>query len=82
MISVYSVFFLITQCPPADVLSGCVSLTLLCGFFSLVRHIFSAENLDYYREESLIPLQDDTEEEKHLFAQPDWHPPRQGRLDA
>jgi len=44
--------------------SWLISTLLLSGFIILIRHVYSADNQDRYQQESQIPLEDDTLEEK------------------
>lgn len=76
------IHLLVSLFTPAVLFSWTLSLIILTGFIWLVRRILSVEKQDYYREESLIPLNDDSDEEKQLFAQAEHPHPRRGRLDA
>lgn len=82
MTTVTLVHLLLSLLSPAALFSWTLSLVMLAGFIWLVRRVLSVEKQDYYHEESLIPLLDDSDEEKQLFAQPDRHQVRRGRLDA
>lgn len=82
MTTVTHIHFLLSLLAPAALFSWTLSLVILTGFIWLVRRVLSVEKQDYYHEESLIPLLDDSDEEKQLFPQSDWHQPRRGRLDA
>lgn len=76
------VHILLSLLPPATLFTWTLNLVMLAGFIWLVRRVLSVEKQDYYREESLIPLLDDSDEEKQLFTEPDRHQVRRGRLDA
>ncbi len=54
---------------------------LVVSFLMIVIRVFSPDMCSRYTEESLIPLEDDTDEEKQIFEQPPRYPFR-GRLDA
>lgn len=58
-----------------------ITLLLAAAFLLIVLRVFSPDMSLRYTEESLIPLEDDTEEEKQIFEQPARYPYR-GRLDA
>lgn len=55
----------------------------LLGFILVINRVFSPLSRDKYREESFIPLDDDSPEEKALFQDCRDLPRRHiGRLDA
>lgn len=58
-----------------------LTLLLAAAFLLIVLRVFSPDMSLRYREESLIPLEDDTEEEKQIFEQPARYTYR-GSLDA
>lgn len=55
---------LISLVSPALILGGIINFAMLAAFLGLIKHVFSPERREYYRQESLIPLEDETEAEK------------------
>ncbi|BDZ72787.1 MULTISPECIES: hypothetical protein [Methylophaga] len=41
---------------------------IILAFYFIIRSVYSPENERHYREESFIPLDDDSDEEKQLFG--------------
>ena len=41
---------------------------IILAFYFIIKTVYSPENERHYREESFIPLDDDTYEEKQLFG--------------
>ncbi|HEC75042.1 MAG TPA: hypothetical protein ENI26_11845 [Methylophaga aminisulfidivorans] len=45
-----------------------VDSLMMIAFYFIIKSVYSIENKHYYIEESFIPLDDDTYEEKQLFG--------------
>lgn len=72
---------LLSLASPALILGGVINFAMLAAFFALIKHVFAPERREYYRQESLIPLEDETEAEKQAHSSSPSRSPRI-RLDA
>jgi cbb3-type cytochrome oxidase subunit 3 len=77
--TVQLLLLLLSPLSPALILGSVINLVMLAGFLALIKHVFAPEKREYYRQESLIPLEDETEAEK--LSSPSSRPQRI-RLDA
>ncbi|WP_273149698.1 hypothetical protein [Methylophaga thiooxydans] len=61
-----TIFSLIAE-QSVSFLGWCLNILPVLSFFMLVNRIMNPDRKAFYEEESLIPLNDDTPEERELF---------------